>query len=78
MVAKAELMSKKTLAFQPGLFSMMLPTKQITELVSQKFKQGVDTAISVCLAQMQMFRGVLESDLLIAHTTKGKEMLILS
>ena len=41
-------------------------------------KQGVHMAVSVCFVRMQMFRSVLEIDILIAHTTKGKEILTLS
>ena len=39
-------MSKKTLAFQPILFSMLSPTGQVTEFVSQKFMQFIIQARS--------------------------------
>ena len=38
MIAKSKTNVKETLAFQQGLFSMLSPIEQITELVSQKFK----------------------------------------
>ena len=34
--------------------------------------------VTVCFVRIQMFRSVLEIDIAIAHTTKGKEILILS
>ena len=49
---------------------MLPPAEQITEFFSQKFlyfiisQQYINTAVSICLGRVQMFRGALEINIL--------------
>ena len=58
---------------------MLPPTEQISEFFSQKLLHFItqtrrQCVVSVCLFQMQMFRGALEIDILIPDTMKRKEI----